>query len=88
MRLWWSFRSPYVLCFSIATEPVNVPGWLTFAIPDPSIKSKTIYLKRSDFQRCFLVRRKIDEALTAGRDRPQGGGRRIACKDAGWSPTR
>jgi hypothetical protein len=29
MRLWWSFRSPYVLCFSIATEPVNVPGWLT-----------------------------------------------------------
>ncbi len=28
MRLWWSFRSPYVLCFSIATEPVNVPGWL------------------------------------------------------------
>ena len=29
MRLWWSFRSPDVLCFSIATEPVNVPGWLT-----------------------------------------------------------
>ena len=29
MRLWWSFRSPYVPCFSIATEPVNVPGWLT-----------------------------------------------------------
>ena len=76
MRLGWSFRSPYVLCFSIATKPVNVPGWLTFAIPAPSIKSKTIYLKRSDFQRCFLVRRKIDEALTAGRDRPQGGERR------------
>ncbi|VTP12864.1 hypothetical protein PUATCC27989T_00680 [Phytobacter ursingii] len=31
MRLWWSFRSPYVPCFSIATEPVNVPGWLTAA---------------------------------------------------------
>ncbi|VTP13770.1 hypothetical protein PUATCC27989T_01618 [Phytobacter ursingii] len=31
MRLWWSFRSPYVLCFSVATEPVNVPGWLTAA---------------------------------------------------------
>ncbi|MDV2861530.1 hypothetical protein R0H02_03475 [Phytobacter ursingii] len=29
MQLWWSFRSPYVLCFSVATEPVNVPGWLT-----------------------------------------------------------
>ncbi|VTP15838.1 hypothetical protein PUATCC27989T_03753 [Phytobacter ursingii] len=29
MRLWWSFRSPYVLCFSITTEPVNVPGRLT-----------------------------------------------------------
>ncbi|MHB9331105.1 hypothetical protein ACP3S7_26735, partial [Phytobacter ursingii] len=29
MRLWWSFRSPDVLCFSVATEPVNVPGWLT-----------------------------------------------------------
>ena len=29
MRLWWSFRSPYVLCFSITTAPVNVPGWLT-----------------------------------------------------------
>ena len=28
MRLWWSFRSPYVPCFSIAPEPVNVPGWL------------------------------------------------------------
>ena len=28
MRLWWSFRSPYVLCFSLATEPVNVPGGL------------------------------------------------------------
>ena len=31
IRLWWSFRSPYVPCFSIATEPVNVPGWLTAA---------------------------------------------------------
>jgi len=29
MRLWWSFRSPYVPCFSITPEPVNVPGWLT-----------------------------------------------------------
>ncbi|MGY6030550.1 hypothetical protein ACUY4Q_003540 [Phytobacter sp. AG2a] len=29
MQLLWSFRSPYVPCFSVATEPVNVPGWLT-----------------------------------------------------------
>ena len=29
MRLRWLFRSPYVPCFSIATEPVNVPGRLT-----------------------------------------------------------
>ncbi|MGK9172215.1 hypothetical protein KXR87_03120, partial [Yokenella regensburgei] len=29
MRLLWSFRSPYVPCFSLASEPVNVPGWFT-----------------------------------------------------------
>ena len=29
MRLRWSFRSPYVPCFSVATEPVNVPGRFT-----------------------------------------------------------
>ena len=28
MRLRWSFRSPYVPCFSVAPEPVNVPGRL------------------------------------------------------------
>ncbi len=26
MRLRWPSRSPYVPCFSVATEPVNVPG--------------------------------------------------------------
>ena len=28
MRLRWSLRSPYVHCFSVAPEPVNVPGRL------------------------------------------------------------
>jgi len=48
MRLWWPFRSPYVLCFSIATEPVNVPGWLiatTLATRAPGHENRLI-----DFQ--------------------------------------
>jgi hypothetical protein len=42
MRLWWSFRSPDVLCFSIATEPVNVPGWLTATPWRPGLPAKKI----------------------------------------------
>ena len=29
IRLWWSFRSLYVPCYSVTTLHVNVPGWLT-----------------------------------------------------------
>ena len=41
IRLWWSFRSRYVPCYSVTTWPVNVPGWLSRHHPgDPGFRRK------------------------------------------------
>ena len=41
IRLWWSFRSLYVPCYSVTTWPVNVPGWLSRHHPgDPGFRRK------------------------------------------------
>ena len=41
IRLWWSFRSLYVSCYSVTTWPVNVPGWLSRHHPgDPGFRRK------------------------------------------------
>ncbi len=41
IRLWWSFRSLYVPCYSVTTWPVNVPGWLSRHPPgDPGFRRK------------------------------------------------
>ncbi len=41
IRLWWSFRSRCVPCYSVTTWPVNVPGWLSRHHPgDPGFRRK------------------------------------------------
>ena len=65
MRLWWSFRSPYVLCFSIATEPVNVPGGLIDFQPAPVIAVTVLFPLRD----VIAVKRNMTGDSSAIRER-------------------